>query len=312
MLEQAKSDFLTGFFSRDSLDEFLQKVVADAKVGNDTLSVALIDLDRFKKFNDKFGHFFGDEILKYAASTLRLTLYGSRTYLFRYGGDEFIGVFLDREPAEILHLFQKCNYNLRHRPFLFKNKFYRITISCGIAAFPSDAESAKELVGKADKAMYYSKRHGRNLITMASKLTYLRLREVLIFIAGACIMIWIAFMITSPDRLKKYNFEFISNQIHYFKAIGMKSKTEPAPALQRSETKVEKAKTLERPDNEKRPELDTIILKNGSAYEGRILKETVREVVLDLNLKKGTGILSFSRSKISKIKYGKTADQISQ
>lgn len=133
MLEQAPKDFLTGFFSRDSLGGFLENIIIESNLKKKIFTIALIDLDRFKRFNDKFGHAFGDEVLKYATSTLRLTFHNEQCYLFRFGGDEFIAVFPDKEPQEILRLFKRCNYNMLHRHFLYANKLYKVTISCGIA-----------------------------------------------------------------------------------------------------------------------------------------------------------------------------------
>ena len=124
MLEEAQKDFLTGFYLRESLKPFLEKLMLDSSIKKRHFSVALIDLDHFKRFNDKFGHNFGDEILKYAVSTIRLTFQGIQSYFFRYGGDEFIVVFPEKGPRETFNLIRKCSYNLNHRLFLYKNKFY--------------------------------------------------------------------------------------------------------------------------------------------------------------------------------------------
>ncbi|MDD5255162.1 MAG: GGDEF domain-containing protein, partial [Candidatus Omnitrophica bacterium] len=86
MAENVCPDFLTGFSLRDSLYPTLEKLMLEFQAQKKPFSLALLDLDRFKKFNDKFGHDFGDEILRYASSTLRMTVSEVQSLLFRYGG----------------------------------------------------------------------------------------------------------------------------------------------------------------------------------------------------------------------------------
>ena len=117
IFEKAQIDFLTGFFMRESFGPFLEKAIREANAAKGVITVALVDLDKFKKYNDKFGHDFGDEILKYAASTIRLTMDENQTYFFRYGGDEFIVVFVGKTPKEVYHLLRTCRNNLLKRPF---------------------------------------------------------------------------------------------------------------------------------------------------------------------------------------------------
>lgn len=86
MFEQVQKDYLTGFFLRESLNTFLEKLISYSTVNKERFSLVLIDLDKFKKFNDTYGHSFGDEILKYVASMLRLSFPENPFYFFRYGG----------------------------------------------------------------------------------------------------------------------------------------------------------------------------------------------------------------------------------
>ena len=272
MLELAQRDYLTGFFVREALTPFLEKLILEAGVSGKSFWVVVIDLDHFKKFNDKFGHIFGDEILKYVTSTLRLTFYKSQCYLFRYGGDEFVGAFPDVEPKEIFHLVQQCNYNLLHRPFLFQNKFYRITTSCGIAGFTLDGKTSEELIQKADQAMYFSKHYGRNRATLANRMKYLKAHRIFLLICSICIIFCSLFVLY---RLS-------------FKKI-----------IQPTIRQIESIKITIKPKN-----LDAIILKNGLVFEGRILAETEDKVILNLYLEKGEGSATFNKAEIAKIKYG--------
>lgn len=272
---QARIDPLTRFFLRDALYPFLQNLIVKASLDNQGFSLALVDLDHFKKFNDKFGHDFGDEVLKYFASTLRLSLQENESYIFRYGGDEFIAVIPGKEPQEALRLLRQCSYNLDHRPFLFQNKLYKITLSCGIAVFPSNGKTIEDLIKSADKAMYFSKRHGRNSATLASSIKYLRIYWAFFFVL-ACVAILATGLILYRTGVIKQIIQPAINRI-----LGIKTK-------------------------------DVLILKNGAIFEGYIVTEAKDKVVLNLSPKKGVlghfsgeeSLVVFNRQEIAKIKYG--------
>ena len=272
MLEHAKIDYLTEFYARDSLVRFLEELICDSSVSKRGFSMALIDLDRFKRFNDKYGHSFGDEILKYSAGMLRLTFAETRCYLFRYGGDEFIAVFPEREPREALSLFRQCIYNLTHRPFLFKNKFYGITISCGIVGFPNDGKTIEQLIQKADEGMYFSKSHGRNRITLASNMMGLKLRNAFMLFCSVCIIIG-SLAVFYKQSIREFGAPLL-DQIKSVRIV-----TEPT-------------------------DLDTIILTNGRVMKGRVIEETEHTVILKLYIPRGEGLSEFPRSAILKIEYG--------
>lgn len=272
MTEIIQKDHLTGFFLREALDSFLKRLIADAEAGKKSFSIALIDLDKFKKYNDKFGHLFGDEVIKYAAGILRSTLYGDPNYYYRYGGDEFIVIFPDTEPEKAANLLRQCICNTFQQPFLFKKSFYKITMSYGVASYPHDGNSRDELIKKADEAMYYSKQSGANQITLAGRLAYLKTRKWLTALGVVCGIVLVGAV--------SYRLVF---------------KTVISPTIRG----IKSIKIVTKPKN-----LDRIILKDGSLYEGWIIKETEKEVVLKLYLKKGEGTLTFNKSKGLKIKYG--------
>ena len=264
MLKQAQKDFLTGFYSKGPLKPFLSKLIDDGLLSQNKFSLAVLDLDRFKKFNDKFGHLFGDEVLKYAAGTMRLTFHESPHSFFRFGGDEFIGVFPDKSPSELLHLVRKCNYNLYHRPFLFQGRLYRISLSCGVAGFPGDAKSSEELIDKADKAMYVAKRYGRSRVALAGKSNHgMKMRHLLLRLRSIVIAILILFSV-------------------YHLALGKLS------------SMVDRAAVHTKPGD-----LDEIVLVDGKRYQGYILEEPNGKIIMDLYL----STILFDKSEIAKIKY---------
>lgn len=194
-----EKDFLTNCFTRNTLYPFLDKLQLEASTTNKHFSIMLIDLDHFKPMNDKYGHVFGDDVLKYFSSSLRLVLEGDdvsgveKTYIFRYGGDEFIIVFPGKRSHEAYKKAQRILYNIRRRHFLFRGRQFRITFSGGIATFPRDATSIDKLIECADRAMYFSKRHGKGRATQFSMIRIERVRWFLsafLMFAAIAVFLW--------------------------------------------------------------------------------------------------------------------------
>ncbi|MFH1454034.1 MAG: GGDEF domain-containing protein [Armatimonadota bacterium] len=270
MLEHEQQDELTGFLVRKSFIAFMETILYKSKVAKSNFSIVLLDVDHFKKFNDKFGHPFGNMILKYIASTLRLNLQDTIHQIFRYGGDEFVIVFLDMKPEEAYKSMLRCKFILANRPFLYGSKLFHVTISCGIAGFPQDADRMEELVAKADKAMYFSKRHGRyGIITQIGKLPLIKF----------CINSTIAISIATI---------FLSFYIIYNNAL--------KDVIRPIKRKITDIKIIS-----KSGDLDVLIMKNGRIFEGYIIDETQDKVFINLCVEKGTGKAVFDKKDISKI-----------
>ena len=268
---QLPKDSLTKFFLRESLVPYLERLLIEAKAKGKKFSIVLVDLDHFKKYNDKYGHIFGDEILKYATSTLRLTFQQIPCSFFRYGGDEFIIVFPDIDAKDLLQLMKRCNYNMSHRPFLYSNKFYKLAMSCGIAGYPLDGDTVKVLIKRADEAMYYSKRHGSNNTVLASKIKILKIRRIFFIFSG--------FILITLASIIFYN--FASNK-----------------GIQISISKIKNIKIITKPKD-----LDRIVLKTGGIFEGRIISETDNKLVLNLYFGKEEGTITLDKSEVAQIKY---------
>ena len=283
MFEETRTDHLTKFSLRDSLIPLLDALIEKSSLGGEVFTIALLDLDRFKSFNDKFGHLFGDALLSYAASLLRFSFEEDQCRFFRYGGDEFIIVLAGIIPKELKHLFRNYNYNALHRPFLYHNKFYRITTSCGVAGFPADGKTTEELIKKADQALYYSKRHGRSRITLAGKIKYLRLKNFFLLAVSFLIIAW-SILTVYQSAFKGNTPSFIINNLqlqNFFQSI-----------INRSES----ISAVVNPD--------VIVLKNGQILRGRILSETQDKVRLRLYIGKGIGEANLDKASIEKIRYG--------
>jgi len=272
--EEAQVDYLTGFYLRESLNAYLEGLMRDAALDKKIFSIALIDLDRFKEFNDKFGHSLGDDILKYTSNMIRLTLIAENIRPFRYGGDEFVIIFTDKKPKEAGRLLHNCSRLMSYRLFLYKNKFHRvrITMSCGVAGFPDDGRTAEDLIRRADEAMYFSKRSGRNRIALARNIKYLKLRTALVIIP---LIFFIAWLSLKNQTVFKEIRQVVIKYVKDFRIV-----TKP-----------------------QKQEIDRVILKNGRTIEGHIVKETEKEVVINLYLEKGEGTTKFYKSEILNIEY---------
>ena len=155
----AHLDGLTGVPNRRSWDDALTRELARARRSGEPVVVGLLDLDFFKKFNDAYGHQAGDLLLKEAAAAWRAHLRDSDV-LARYGGEEF-GVVIAGLPAE-----EAIAIVSRLRPATPRGQ----TFSAGLAQWDGH-ESADELVGRADEALYLAKEAGRDRVLLAQDVT---------------------------------------------------------------------------------------------------------------------------------------------
>lgn len=161
LAHQADHDALTGLPNRRMLEKYLDRAIRENKKEMGKIAVIFIDLDGFKQVNDWFGHDAGDDVLKQVARKMSDYI-GQKDIVARMGGDEFVVVltdFKDMENIKIVlqHLNKACQCSLE-----MAGQFITVTASMGVSIFPSDGQSAAGLIQQADKAMYYSKRKGKN------------------------------------------------------------------------------------------------------------------------------------------------------
>jgi diguanylate cyclase (GGDEF)-like protein len=128
------------------------------------LSLAMVDLDFFKKVNDTYGHAVGDEVLKCAAKLFKQSV-RSTDLVARYGGEEFVVMMPETELADALVFAEKIRALVESTPFDTAAKPIPVTVSIGIASVPhTRISSPKELIVCADKALYRAKKNGRNQV----------------------------------------------------------------------------------------------------------------------------------------------------
>ena len=166
--EQASRDPLTGLLNRRNLLPTLNAMLEKSAIGKQHVIVAMLDLDRFKQFNDRHGHVAGDQILAAAGHLLR-DFFRDEDRAFRYGGDEFC-LFLPRTnrivgQARLEAFADGLNELLPRAP---DGSPSGVAVSFGIACFPEDTMQAGELLAIADAALYKAKRRRKELTASGS------------------------------------------------------------------------------------------------------------------------------------------------
>ncbi len=173
--EEAKTaalvDFLTGAPNRKALDDKFKQYSAEAVPGEKDMCLLLIDVDHFKKFNDKFGHVTGDEVLKFVSKKIKAIVRG-RDFFARYGGEEF-AVLLPHTPLSgavtVAENVRKYFSETSIKSTSASVKLGKITVSTGAACYRAD-ESFEDLIHRADKALYYAKNNGRNQVAAEAEI----------------------------------------------------------------------------------------------------------------------------------------------
>jgi diguanylate cyclase len=129
-----------------------------------TLMLAMLDLDHFKRINDNYGHLAGDKVLKIIATVLRKRLRGT-DFIARFGGEEFVLLLPSTVPAAGMKLLEHLRASIEACPFHFKGERVTITISMGLTAFKPD-EHSDLVLKRADQALYRAKNAGRNRVEL--------------------------------------------------------------------------------------------------------------------------------------------------
>lgn len=159
-------DSLTGLLKHARAKEELVKEVARAKRQGQALSLAMIDLDHFKRVNDSWGHPAGDKVIRALAHLLRQRL-RKTDVLGRYGGEEFIAILPGCPIEEASRLLDAVRCNFEALMFQAGQDSFQLTLSVGLAGNERGELAAEELLNLADNALYRAKREGRNRVVVA-------------------------------------------------------------------------------------------------------------------------------------------------
>ena len=161
--EIAVTDSLTGLYNRKHLIETLTHELARGQRYDHPVSVLMIDIDHFKRYNDTFGHLAGDRVLAKMASIFIESL-RRIDYVARYGGEEFLVMLPETESQEALSAAERIRTRVAGETFTHHNEKVSITVSIGIAGFPENGRSLESIIASADAALYRAKRRGRNRV----------------------------------------------------------------------------------------------------------------------------------------------------
>ena len=129
----------------------------------------MFDIDFFKKFNDTWGHACGDYVLKTVAKIIKSNT-REHDIASRYGGEEFTVMLPNTTKEDSMQVAERIRKQIEAFDFNYENQHMKVTISIGCSVYDSEINhvtSAKDLVEQADKALYVSKRNGRNQVTFA-------------------------------------------------------------------------------------------------------------------------------------------------
>jgi diguanylate cyclase (GGDEF)-like protein len=127
-----------------------------------------MDIDHFKSFNDTYGHPVGDLVLKEISSCIRRSIRRTDTPA-RYGGEEFVVIMPETDERNAPTTPERIRQNIENHVVESMGRRLRVTVSLGCATYPTKARSQQELIDNADKALYYSKEHGRNRVTIFAR-----------------------------------------------------------------------------------------------------------------------------------------------
>ncbi|MGY2187934.1 Response regulator PleD [compost metagenome] len=162
--QKALIDPLTGLPNRAAWSERLEHEISQWQQHGNTLMLAMLDLDHFKRINDNYGHLAGDKVLKIIASVLRKRLRGT-DFIARFGGEEFVLLLPSTVPAAGMKLLEHLRASIEACPFHFKGERVTITISMGLTAF-KPGEHSDLVLKRADQALYRAKNAGRNRVEL--------------------------------------------------------------------------------------------------------------------------------------------------
>lgn len=159
--DQANLDYLTCVYNRRYFFGLFEEQMEQIKQKQGALTVALLDIDFFKKVNDTYGHDVGDEVLVEFAARLK-HFFGQHFTVSRFGGEEFIVAFKGLNQEKAFVLMDKFRSQLEVKPIVTSKGDMFITVSTGIAGLADD--SLDGLIKRADMALYDAKKSGRNLV----------------------------------------------------------------------------------------------------------------------------------------------------
>ncbi|WP_196801324.1 GGDEF domain-containing protein [Bordetella sp. FB-8] len=162
---QAHLDSLTGLDNRGTFDRSLQKACALSKRTGSPVSLLFFDLDKFKSYNDTYGHQAGDDVLRRVTDAARKTLQRSTDHFARYGGEEFVAILEGTDLEQAVAIAEQVRASIENLAIEHSGgptEF--VTVSIGVAGASGSGVTPQTLIGMADEALYDAKAAGRNCV----------------------------------------------------------------------------------------------------------------------------------------------------
>jgi diguanylate cyclase len=170
LLELSATDALTGIKNRGHFDRVFKSAVVKAFRFGQPLSLMILDIDHFKKFNDTYGHLVGDDCLQIVANWIGEFVTRPQDLAARYGGEEFVVLLPDTPEEGAVRVAEKIRKKIEETGFRVSDEVLHLTISIGVCSVcPDHADATKEIFAKADEALYEAKGRGRNNVVSGSE-----------------------------------------------------------------------------------------------------------------------------------------------
>lgn len=160
-------DDVTGLYNQRKLYKDLAILVEKFNREKDPFSVLFIDIDHFKQVNDGHGHLVGTKLLEAVATDIKSLLRDS-DISYRYGGDEFVVILVNSDAQAGKIVGERILNTIKNKPYIVElqnsNSSHQLSVSIGVAEFPTDAVNAQEILSIADRMMYEAKESGRGVV----------------------------------------------------------------------------------------------------------------------------------------------------
>ncbi len=161
----AITDGLTGLYNHRAFQERLEAELGRSGRFGHPLSLLMLDVDDFKRFNDTYGHQAGDRALRAVAEAVRSSI-RSVDFAARYGGEEFAVLLLESPPEKSLDVAERIRQCIEGLSIKVDGSEARITVSIGVAHYPGHARDRQGLLRRADEALYIAKQRGKNQVAV--------------------------------------------------------------------------------------------------------------------------------------------------
>ncbi|ACO03969.1 MAG TPA: GGDEF domain-containing protein [Persephonella sp.] len=163
-IEKSRRDPLTDLLNRTVMDMIIARTIEISKISETPFSIAMLDVDNFKRINDTYGHIVGDCVLKEIAKIIKKSLRKS-DFVFRYGGEEFLVLLPSTDSKHAYRIMERTRKNIEKASIKCDSHKINVTISIGlITVYPDETLNIKQIIQKADQNLYTAKKKGKNLV----------------------------------------------------------------------------------------------------------------------------------------------------